>query len=203
LTILFSAVQAIDVWKRYSSGWVLRGVSLDVRSIVVIYGANGSGKTTLVKILAGLVPPTRGEVKWSGRVGVALQQPMMHPDLTVEENLKFYAGALKADYREVVELFGLEKYLHVKFSHLSYGWRRRADLARALLGGPEALLLDEPMLGLDAEGKRAVAEVVRRFKGPAVVTASSMCDYVELGAEAWFELREGTLRPAAPTCGPT
>ena len=100
--ILFSAVQAIDVWKRYSSGWVLRGVSLDVSSIVVIYGANGSGKTTLVKILAGLVPPTRGEVRRPGWVGVALQQPMMHPDLTVEENLKFYAGALKADYREVV-----------------------------------------------------------------------------------------------------
>ena len=118
--ILFSAVQAIDVWKRYSSGWVLRGVSLDVRNVVVIYGANGSGKTTLVKILAGLVPPTRGEVRQPGRVGVALQQPMMHPDLTVEENLKFYAGALKADYREVVELFGLEKYLHEKISHLSY-----------------------------------------------------------------------------------
>jgi len=201
--ILSSAVQAIDVWKRYSSGWVLRDVSLDVRSVVAIYGANGSGKTTLVKILAGLVPPTRGEVRRPGRVGVALQQPMMHPDLTVEENLKFYAGALKADYREVVELFGLEKHLRARFSHLSYGWRRRADLARSLLGGPEALLLDEPMLGLDAEGRRAVAEVVRRFKGPAVITASSMCDYMEVGAKAWFELREGTLRPTAPTCGPT
>ncbi len=196
-------MQAIDVWKRYSSGWVLRGVSLDVRDVVVIYGANGSGKTTFVKILAGLVPPTRGEVRRPGRVGVALQQPMMHPDLTVEENLRFYAGALGAEYGEVVEMFGLKRYLRAKFSHLSYGWRRRADLARALLGQAEALLLDEPMLGLDSEGRRAVAEVVRRFGGPAVVTASSTCDYVEIGAAAWFELRDGALRPAAPTCGPT
>lgn len=195
-------MQLINVWKRYRD-WVLRGVSLDVKGVVVIYGANGSGKTTLVKILAGLIPPTRGEVRRQGRVGVALQQPMMHPDLTLRENLKFYAGALKASYEEVVEMFDLRRYLDTKFSHLSYGWRRRADLARALLGEPKALLLDEPMLGLDAEGRRTVAEVVNRFAGPAVVTSSSMCDYVELRAESWFELRGGALLPTTPVCGRT
>ncbi len=194
-------VEAVDVWKGYASGWVLRGITLSVRDVVVIYGINGSGKSTLVKILAGLIPPTRGKVERRGRLGVVLQQPMMHPDLTVEENLRFYAKALGVDHRETTEMFGLGRYLRAKFSQLSFGWRRRADLARALLGRPDVLLLDEPMLGLDREGRRAVVEVVHSFKGPVLVTASSVCDYVELNADRWFELKDGVLSPLEPICG--
>lgn len=196
-------MEVVDVWKRYTVGWVLRGVSLAVGGLAVVYGVNGSGKSTLVRIIAGLTPPTRGEVRRPGRLGVVLQHPMMHPDLTVEENLKFYAGALGVGYEEVVEMLDLRRYLRFKFSLLSYGWRRRADLARALLGRPEALLLDEPMLGLDQEGRRAVAEVVQSFRGPVLVTASSLCDYVKLEADGWFELRDGVLHPAEPACGHT
>ena len=129
-------MKAVDVWKRYAAGWVLRGVTLTVRGVVVIYGVNGSGKSTLVKILAGLIPPTRGRVERRGRLGVVLQQPMMHPDLTVEENLRFYAKALGADHREVAEMFSLGRYLRVEFSHLSYGGGGAPIWRELCWGGP-------------------------------------------------------------------
>jgi len=174
-------VRVVDVRRRYRK-WALRG--LVVKGIIVIYGL---GKSTLVKILA--VPPIRG------RVGDRLS--VRHPIMQTV-GAESYAGTLGVERREVVEMFGLGRYLRVKF--LSYGWRRRVDLAGALLGRLDTLLLREPMLGLCQEGRRVAAGDVRSFRGPVLVTALSMCDCVEEGG-AWFELRGGVLAQVEPICG--
>jgi len=192
-------LRLFDIWKKFDN-WVLKGVDLDVAGRVLIHGHNGSGKTTLVRIAVGLLAPTRGSVERAGRLGVSLQHPLLHPDLTVEENLKFYARAVGAAYRELAEELGLVPYLKTRFAHLSFGWKRRADLARALLGGPDVLVLDEPLIGLDPEARRVVADALNRRGVSMLITASSPCEYLQLRIDRFYQIVDGKLVPTQPPC---
>jgi ABC-type multidrug transport system ATPase subunit len=132
---------------------------------------NGSGKTTLLRIMAGLSRPTRGRVLWNGapldprgrrHIGVVLQQPMVYGDLTGEENLRLFAGLYgvrdaRQAARRWLERAGLEDAGRTLVRHYSKGMRQRLAVARALIHEPAVLLLDEPLDGLDLEGRRSVA----------------------------------------------
>jgi len=93
-----AVIEVVDVWKRLGGSWVLRGVRLRVNSVVTLVGPNGSGKTTLVRIIAGVLEPTRGEVFIDGKrpkvpasvLGVVFHTPMLYPELTVRENLRLF-----------------------------------------------------------------------------------------------------------------
>ncbi|RFA97127.1 ATP-binding cassette domain-containing protein [Pyrobaculum aerophilum] len=192
-------LRLIDVYKKFDH-WVLKGVALEVRGKALVYGHNGSGKTTLVKIAAGLLEPTKGRVERGGKLGVSLQYPLLHPDLTVDENLSFFAKAVGAEHSHIVEELGLRGYLHVRFAHLSYGWRKRADLARAMLGNPDVLILDEPLLGLDPSAREVVIDVVNRHRGPALITASTPCDYLAVKFDEYYYIHDGRLIQQRPQC---
>lgn len=166
----------VDVWKRVGVEWVLRGVTLTVRGLVNLVGPNGSGKTTLVRILVGLSRPSRGRVLVDGEappthprvLGFVLHTPTLIPELTVKENLRLFASVAGVDWRTCV--LGVCKVFDKPVKALSFGWRRRVDIARAVLPDPPNLVLDEPMTGLDDEARGELMDIVRRAEA-ALVTS--------------------------------
>lgn len=139
----------------------LDDVSFEVcpQEFICVLGPSGSGKTTLLRILAGLLPPTAGEVNFSDhrqpRIGMVFQQSNLMPWRTALENIKLpleLAGAADAESRarELIELVGLTGFEDNWPRDLSGGMAQRVAIARALIHDPDLLLLDEPFGSLDA-----------------------------------------------------
>lgn len=136
---------------------VLRGIDLAIASgeFVSLVGPSGAGKTTLLRIIAGLDTGYTGEVAWQSvrrpRFGIVFQEPRLVPWLSILDNLLLVTGPGEAERARAlladVELSGSEAALP---GQLSGGMQRRAALARALLVEPDFLMLDEPLISLDA-----------------------------------------------------
>lgn len=166
------SLAAVDVEFDYRV--VLEAVTMTFEPGVryALTAANGSGKTSLLRVLAGLLRPTRGQVLWQGnpltaahrgRLGVVLQQPFLYADLTGAENLRFYGRLYGVDHLEHVVSNWLEQLdlidaAAVRVRDYSKGMRQRLSLARALIHQPTCLLLDEPYDGLDGKGRQTVAD---------------------------------------------
>jgi heme ABC exporter ATP-binding subunit CcmA len=169
----------------------LAGVDLDVAAgeIVLVTGPNGAGKTTLLRLLAGLLPVTGGEAVVLGHdltrdrravrreVGLLGHGAALYDDLTVVENVRFWARAGRAggDVDDALRRAGIDgRVRDVLGARLSAGQRRRAALAILLARSPRLWLLDEPHAGLDASGRDALDEEVRAAagRGATVVVAS-------------------------------
>jgi ABC-2 type transport system ATP-binding protein len=188
---------------------VLHAIDLDVETGTVtgLLGPSGGGKTTLMRSIVGAQIVLAGNVTVLGlpagaselraRVGYQTQSPSVYSDLTVRENLAYFAGILGIDRDRIdetigiVELGGLERQLAAT---LSGGELARLSLAAALLGGPELLVLDEPTVGLDPVLRR---ELWTAFHGLAdagttvlvsshVMDEADRCDFLIL-------LREGRI----------
>lgn len=150
-----------------------------------VFGASGSGKSTLVRALAGVLRPQRGHIRVSGRelfrrpggaclpperrrLAVVMQDALLFPNRTVRGNLAYAAGAAarlaSPEGRRVLEMLRLAPLLERGVAHLSGGEQQRVALGRALLAGPELLLLDEPTSSLDAELARDVLALLMRVK---------------------------------------
>jgi len=146
--------------------------SLDLRiskgTLYGLIGPNGSGKTTAIKMLVGLLKPTAGHAKILGepvpvrtnrsKVGYMPQEMAIYQDLTVHENLEFFAGlysvtgeASRRREDEVLRVVDLEQSRDRLVSHLSGGMRHRVSLACALMHDPSVIFLDEPTVGVDPE----------------------------------------------------
>lgn len=144
----------------------LEGIDLTINQgeFVSIVGASGSGKSTLLRILAGLIPPTEGQVTLNGeqitkptaRIGMAFQSSILFPYLTVKENIAFgpkLQGQEKAKTQAIdaiIKTIGLQGFEKVYPHQLSGGMAQRVSLGRAIVNDPEILLLDEPLGALDA-----------------------------------------------------
>lgn len=144
----------------------LEGIDLTINQgeFVSIVGASGSGKSTLLRILAGLIPPTEGQVTLNGeqitkptaRIGMAFQSSTLFPYLTVKENIAFgpkLQGQEKAKAQAIdaiIKTIGLQGFEKVYPHQLSGGMAQRVSLGRAIVNDPEILLLDEPLGALDA-----------------------------------------------------
>jgi heme ABC exporter ATP-binding subunit CcmA len=170
----------------------LAGVDLEVTAgeIVLLSGPNGAGKSTLLRVIAGLIPVIRGEAVVCGvdlrrhrrevrrHVGYLGHAGGLYDDLTVLENLRFWARAAGADGDGAVDtlaLTGVDPRLHgVVTGRLSAGQRRRVALAAVLVRRPEVLLLDEPHAGLDRHGRDLLDGLVAAAAagGAAVLLAS-------------------------------
>jgi heme ABC exporter ATP-binding subunit CcmA len=169
--------------KSFGATLVLDGISLEVRAgeAVALLGANGAGKTTLLKILATLWRPTRGTATVAGfdcvrepervreRIGFVAHGTLVYDDLTALENLRFWGVLSGADagagaLRDALAAVELEPYADDRVRSFSAGMKRRLSLARVLLARPEALLLDEPMAGLDQRGRKWLEEYLQAFK---------------------------------------
>lgn len=172
-------LQARQVAKNFGLAPVLRSVKLEVSrgECVIIAGRNGSGKSTLIRILAGLLSVTAGEVLLFGeparalqahdrrRVGLITHQSFLYPRLTARENLEFYAQLygledLGGTVSELLSQVGLGAAADERVSAFSRGMEQRLALARALIAKPDLLLMDEPFTALDAEGIQLATRLI-------------------------------------------
>lgn len=162
---------------------VLQQVAFEVAEgeFVCLLGPNGCGKTTLLRIIAGLEPPTDGEVRLDGRpvsyegnhgrhIGFVFQEDRLLPWLTLEDNVAIVLKPLGVGPRErretgrrYLRFVGLHGFEHYYPSKVSGGMRQRAAIARALAIEPDLLLMDEPFGGLDAQNRRIMQTEVGRI----------------------------------------
>jgi heme exporter protein A len=149
----FGAVRALD------------DVSFSVQpgQTLAVFGPNGAGKTTLLKVLAGLIQPQRGRAQVDGgrrAIGWIGHQPQLYGQLTVRENLRFWASLYDVQpHGDLLKRLGLEDHADRPVRALSRGLVQRVAIARALVHDPTVLLLDEPFTGLD----RIAAETLSRL----------------------------------------
>ncbi|USG68343.1 ABC transporter ATP-binding protein [Brevibacillus ruminantium] len=175
------AIRCVELTKRFQERIAVNSLSLTVPkgSIYGFLGPNGSGKSTTIRMLCGLLTPTSGQGTVLGydvmtqseeikqRIGYMSQKFSLYEDLSVEENLDFYAGVYqlgkaerqqrKAELIEMAGLTGREKQLA---GSLSGGWKQRLALSCALLHRPELLILDEPTAGVDPVSRRIFWDVI-------------------------------------------
>jgi ABC-2 type transport system ATP-binding protein len=158
------AVRARDLHVRRGGREVLRGLDFDVPTgqVTGLLGPSGCGKTTLMRALVGVQKNVDGTIEVLGRpagapvlrrrIGYVTQDPSVYADLTVRQNLRFFAAVLSAgrdSVQRAIDYVDLGDHADVVVARLSGGQRSRASLAVALLGSPELLVLDEPTVGLD------------------------------------------------------
>jgi ABC-2 type transport system ATP-binding protein len=174
---------AKGVSKSYGSKRILDGIDLEVLpgEVFGLYGSNGSGKSTLLRILAGALRPTSGAIEVRGPAGYVAQRFSLYPDLSVEENLSFFArcyGAGSVRVEAVLEGVGLTPFRRERAADLSHGWRQRLSLAAALTHDPAVLLLDEATAGLDPDARAALWGVLAEYAraGTAIVLATHFPD---------------------------
>jgi heme exporter protein A len=165
---------------------VLRGVELRVEpgASLALFGENGAGKTTLLRIVAGLLRPSRGEARIEGvpaltagpalrrRIGFLSHRPLVWGGLTAGENLRLVARlyGLPCDATDrALERVGLGASAGVRARDLSQGQRQRLGVARALVGTPDLLLLDEPHAGLDGAGSEMLDALLEELRGSATI----------------------------------
>jgi len=179
---LGTTVAVRSVSKAFAGRRVLNKVDLDVgrSQSVCLCGVNGAGKTTLLRIIAGLLHPDSGSVSLNGhsirrdpdkakpQLGVISHKSMIYPELTVWENLSFFATlyGLKdaaARLKELIHDVGLDAYIYDKSCILSRGLLQRLAIARALVHRPKVLLADEPFTGLDSEASDYLISVFADF----------------------------------------
>jgi ABC-2 type transport system ATP-binding protein len=178
------AIQCENLTKRFGDRIAVNNLSISIKkgSIYGFLGPNGSGKSTTIRMLCGLLTPTSGtgtvlgfdvmtqseEIKQ--RIGYMSQKFSLYEDLTVEENLDFYAGVYqitgeerKRRKAELIEMAGLAGRERQIAGSLSGGWKQRLALSCALLHQPELLILDEPTAGVDPVSRRIFWEAIHRL----------------------------------------
>jgi ABC-2 type transport system ATP-binding protein len=196
------AIQAHGLTKRFGDFTAVDGVDFAVRKgeIFGFLGPNGSGKTTTIRMLLGLLKPSAGAVEVLGmavdgdtrhirpRVGYMSQRFSLYNDLTVSQNLRFYAAAyglpsdeIDARLAEALSAAGLEGREQAKTRDLSGGWRQRLALSAAILHQPEVLFLDEPTAGVDPLSRRAFWDLLYQLinQGVAVFVTTHYMDEAE------------------------
>lgn len=188
---------------------VLHGVDFDLRagSVTGLLGPSGCGKTTLIRAIVGLQAKVSGAVevlglpagspKLRGRIGYVTQEPSVYADLSVRENLRFYAavlGAPRSDVDRVIDEVSLTSHADARVDRLSGGQISRVSLAAALLGEPELLVLDEPTVGLDPVLRRDLWELFHRLaKDGATLLVSSHVMDEAVRCDRLLLMREGDL----------
>ena len=187
---------------RYGPRVALDEVSFEVGSgrFCALLGPNGAGKSTLFALLTGLLAPPPGSVRVAGHdirthptralacLGVVFQSATLDLDLTVEQNLRYFAALHGLAGREAglrisaaLERLGMAERAREPARALNGGHRRRTEIARALLHGPQVLLLDEPTVGLDAAARAGITAHVHalaREDGLTVLWATHLVDEV-------------------------
>jgi heme exporter protein A len=205
------AVVLRDLRRAYGERVALDGVTLSLPhgATLAVFGANGAGKTTLLRVLATLLRPHAGEARvlgcalpregWAvrGRLGLLAHEPLLYRDLTALENLRFHArlhGVAAGRAGELLEAVGMARRADEPVRALSRGMAQRVAICRALLHGPELLLLDEPLAHLDPGAAGAVAPLIGRASGATRVLISHDVEEGLAEADLVLGLRAG--RPA-------
>lgn len=161
---------AVRISKRYGKLSILKDLSLEVPhgETLLLLGQNGSGKSTLLRILAGLLAPDSGSISTSAFpiCGYMSHDPSLYGNMTLTENLRFFSGISKGgELASSIDEWGLSRFQSSFPKDLSRGQLARAALARACLGSPDILLLDEPTAFLDGEGISLLTSAIKKRAG--------------------------------------
>lgn len=181
-----SLLKIAKLAKSFGERQVLGDLSFSVAAHEVygLLGPNGAGKTTTINILCNLLAADAGAVTINEQppseatkhfIGVAPQEISLYDNLTCEQNLAFFASlyglrgaARQQRVHELIEQFHLQEYRHAAVATLSGGWKRRLNIAVALVHAPKLLVLDEPTVGLDVEARHELWELIRHLKATGV-----------------------------------
>lgn len=199
-----------DLVKQYGAFTAVDGVSLEVGDgeIHGFLGPNGAGKTTTIRIVAGLLKPTSGRVLIGGHdlaqepevakasLGFIPDRPFIYEKLTAGEFLRFHGGLYGVDGKgigrrvsEMLELFELSRWEGELVESFSHGMKQRLVMSAAFLHRPRAVVVDEPMVGLDPRGARLIKQVFRAMSAQGVAilmsthtleVAEEMCDRISI-----------------------
>jgi ABC-2 type transport system ATP-binding protein len=199
-----------DLVKHYGKFVAVDGVSLEVPAgeIHGFLGPNGAGKTTTMRMIAGLVKPTAGVIVVNGHdlarepeaakasLGFIPDRPFVYEKLTAGEFLAFHGGlyglgadALGDRVNEMLDLFELGRWKDELVESFSHGMKQRLVMCAAFLHRPRAIVVDEPMVGLDPRGARLIKDVFRTMAGRGVAVlmsthtlevAQEMCDRISI-----------------------
>jgi ABC-2 type transport system ATP-binding protein len=199
-----------ELVKRYGGFTAVDGVTLEVPpgEIHGFLGPNGAGKTTTLRMIAGLLKPTSGRIVVNGHdvaadaeaakasLGFIPDRPFIYEKLTAGEFLRFHGGlygleddGLAGRVREMLELFELGKWEDELVESFSHGMKQRVVMCAAFLHRPRAVVVDEPMVGLDPRGARLIKDVFRTMsaRGVAILmsthtleVAQEMCDRISI-----------------------
>lgn len=183
------AVEVQGLTKRFGSFTAVDSISFAVKrgEIFGFLGPNGAGKSTTIRMLCGIITPTSGRGTVAGldirtqseqikeRIGYMSQKFSLYEDLTVSENIEFYAGVygvpidrLAERKRWVLQMAGLEGHEHSLTGELSAGWKQRLALGCAIVHEPEILFLDEPTSGVDPISRRHFWQLIDTLAGEGV-----------------------------------
>jgi len=202
-----------DLIKTYGQFTAVNGVSLDVQpgEIHGFLGPNGAGKTTTLRMIAGLLKPTSGRIEVNGHdlakdpeaakasLGFIPDRPYIYEKLTAGEFLRFHGGLFGLNghgdhpigtrVREMLEMFELGRWENELVESFSHGMKQRLVMSAAFLHRPRAVVVDEPMVGLDPRGARLIKDVFRKMseRGVAILmsthtleVAEEMCDRISI-----------------------
>lgn len=189
--------------------------SVAPRRVTGFLGPNGAGKTTTLRLLLNLAVPTSGTATIGGRqyrdlaeplkrVGAMLDESGAHRSRTGRDHLRVQCAATGLPARradEVLDLVGLTQAAGRRYAEYSLGMRQRLNLAQALLGDPDVLILDEPANGLDPEGIAWMRGLLRGFaaEGRTVLVSSHLVSEVEQTADDLVIISQGRLVALGPT----
>lgn len=205
-------VKTNKICKKYKSNFVLKDVSINIKKgdIYGLIGKNGAGKTTLMRIIAGLISETSGDlelfeenkskIKNRKRIGVLIETPAFFDDMDAYNNLEYlriYKGIPgESCVEEKLKLVGLESVEGKLIKDYSLGMKQKLGLAMALLGDPEFLILDEPTNGLDPVGivkMRELLKKLNREKGITILISSHILSELSQLSTTYGIMNSGKL----------
>ncbi|MBX7173386.1 MAG: ATP-binding cassette domain-containing protein [Pyrinomonadaceae bacterium] len=216
------AIGAENVNKIFGDFIAVKDINLAIKygEIYGLLGANGAGKTTTIKMLCGLLPPTNGVIELAGergstrsqhvrqRVGYMSQKFSLYDDLTIEENLDFFAGVYGvplADREEkkrwVMEFSGLQGQEKMLTGELPGGWKQRVAFGSAILHEPSVLFLDEPTSGVDPLARRAFWKMINELadRGVAILVTTHYLEEAEQCNRLGFMVAGEVVAEGTPT----
>ena len=202
-------IETRELTKNFSGQLAVNGISLEIKRNTVygLLGPNGAGKSTTLKLILGLLRPTKGEILFNGeswkrehlaKIGSLIEEPALYGNLTAEENLLVHTkllGVPKDKIYEVLETVDLKDTGSKRASQFSHGMKERLGIAIALLNDPALLILDEPTNGLDPVGIQELRELIATFpkKGMTVILSSHILSEVEQVVDEIGIINKGQL----------
>jgi len=209
-------MEAISISKKYKDKTILHNVSFTLAAgqAMAIVGDNGAGKSTLMQILASMVTPTAGDVRYRGKsifaepsvirqaMSYVPQEIALHQNLRVIDNLRFWAdmsglssAEKKARIPALAERFGLTEHMKTPVSKLSGGLRRRLNICISLFRDPEIIFLDEPTANVDGHTKDTILEWIGSMKqeGKTIIYITHLHEEARQLADRVLQLEDGRV----------
>lgn len=205
-------IEIKNVCKRFKDTEALKNINIEINDYELfgLLGVNGAGKSTLIKILAGLIKPSYGEIKIDGLdfskdrnkikkiINVAFQESSIASNLTIYENLelisKLYNVFDKEKINNIIEELGLMKFKNKKAKLLSGGYQKRLSIALCMITEPKIIILDEPTAGLDIIARKELWRIIKKINEKStIVLTTHYLEEAEFLCDRMAILKDGKL----------